>query len=108
MPARRCSICAIDYPTVGVHTCHVCGGPLSHIGDTNPDEDWETDVARKLHDEPGGDDDKVARWRLLVLLDAGYPLELADSIAAASVDLHQAVDMVGAGCPPETAARILL
>ena len=53
---------------------------------------------------------KVERWRLEVLLEAGYPLELAEQLAAAAeVDLHRAVELVTvAHCSPETAAGILL
>lgn len=51
---------------------------------------------------------KVESWRLHVLMGAGYPLHLAERIAASEVDLHRAVDLLGAGCAPETAAEILL
>jgi hypothetical protein len=52
---------------------------------------------------------RVEVWRLVQLIGAGYPNRLAEKLAAAShVDLHQAVDLVDAGCTPATAARILL
>ncbi len=51
---------------------------------------------------------KVESWRLHVLMEAGYPLHLAERIAASEVDLHHAVDLLGAGCAPGTAAEILL
>jgi hypothetical protein len=51
---------------------------------------------------------KVESWRLHVLMEGGYPLHLAERIAASEVDLHRAVDLLGAGCAPETAAEILL
>jgi hypothetical protein len=51
---------------------------------------------------------KVESWRLHVLMEAGYPLPLAERIAGSEVDLHQAVDLLAAGCTPETAAEILL
>jgi hypothetical protein len=51
---------------------------------------------------------KVESWRLHVLIEAGYPLPLAERIAASEVDLHQAVDLVLRGCKFETAAEILL
>jgi hypothetical protein len=53
--------------------------------------------------------DRVVRWRVERLLDAGY-----DGVAALligvdlTVDLHAAVDLVLAGCLPDTALRILL
>ncbi len=51
---------------------------------------------------------KVESWRLHVLLDAGYPLPLAERIAHSEADLHRAVELVLAGCRHETAAEILL
>ena len=52
---------------------------------------------------------KVQSWRLHVLIEAGYPLPLAEKIADSEVDLHRAVELVTtAGCEHETAARILL
>jgi hypothetical protein len=53
-------------------------------------------------------DAEVESWRLTVLLDAGYPPELAELIAESKADLHAAVDLLERGCPPATAARILL
>jgi hypothetical protein len=52
---------------------------------------------------------KVESWRLHVLMEAGYPLPLAERLAQSSADLHLAVELVGRrGCAPETAADILL
>ena len=51
---------------------------------------------------------KVESWRLHVLIEAGYPLPLAERVAHSSADLHQAVELVKAGCLPELATEILL
>jgi hypothetical protein len=51
---------------------------------------------------------KVEGWRLHVLMEAGYPLPLAERIAASDADLHRAVELIAAGCTAETAAEILL
>ena len=52
---------------------------------------------------------KVESWRLHVLMDAGYPLALAERVAQSEADLHEAVDIVTRrGCSPEVAAQILL
>jgi hypothetical protein len=57
------------------------------------------------HDERG----KVESWRLHVLIEAGFPLPLAERIAQSDADLHTAVDLVmRQGCSPEVAAQILL
>jgi hypothetical protein len=52
--------------------------------------------------------DKVESWRLHVLIEAGFPLSLAERVAVSEADLHTAVDLVDAGCTPKTAAEILL
>jgi hypothetical protein len=51
---------------------------------------------------------KIESWRLHVLIEAGYPLPLAEKVAHSNADLHQAVDLVQAGCLPELATQILL
>ena len=52
---------------------------------------------------------KVEGWRLHVLMEAGYPLPLAEKIARSGADLHEAVLLVtDRGCAPALAAEILL
>jgi len=51
---------------------------------------------------------KVESWRLHILLEAGYPVHLAERIAGSEVDLHDAVELLTRGCDPTTAAEILL
>jgi hypothetical protein len=51
---------------------------------------------------------KVESWRLHVLLEAGYPVHLAERLAGSEVDLHDAVEIVKRGCDHTTAAEILL
>ncbi len=51
---------------------------------------------------------KVESWRLHVLIEAGYPVSLAEKIAHSEADLHRAVELILSGCEHETAARILL
>ena len=60
--------------------------------------------------EPGQDERrKVESWRLHVLMEAGYPLPLAERLARSATDLHEAVELVAVrGCSPEIAAEILL
>jgi hypothetical protein len=52
--------------------------------------------------------EKVASWRLHVLIEAGYPLPLAERLADSGADLHRAVELVRQGCSFETAAEILI
>ena len=60
--------------------------------------------------EPGTVHDSVVfEWRLEELERAGYPTMEAFLLAAArDVDLHLAVRLLAQGCPPATAARILV
>jgi len=58
--------------------------------------------------EPQTEREKVESWRLHVLIEAGYPLPLAEKIAGSEADLHHAVELVRAGCTYQTAAEILL
>ncbi len=51
---------------------------------------------------------KVQSWRLHVLIEAGYPLAVAEQIAESEADLHDAVELVEQGCAHDTAAQILL
>ena len=57
---------------------------------------------------PQTERDKVESWRLHVLVEAGYPLTLAEKLAHSEADLHRAVELVRAGCSHDTAAEILL
>lgn len=53
--------------------------------------------------------EEVLRWRFEVLVRAGYDVGTALILAShAEVDLHEATDLLGRGCPPETALRIVL
>lgn len=51
---------------------------------------------------------KVESWRLHVLIEAGYPLPIAERLAVSEADLHVACALLGQGCGAETAAEILL
>jgi hypothetical protein len=65
----------------------------------------ELSTVEQAHDERA----KVEGWRLHVLIEAGYPLPLAERIARSGADLHEAVVLVAErGCRPEIAAEILL
>jgi hypothetical protein len=55
-----------------------------------------------------GESSKVESWRLHVLIEAGYPLPLAEKLAGSEADLHRAVELVGQGCAPATAVEILI
>jgi hypothetical protein len=59
-------------------------------------------------EQPQSEREKVESWRLHVLIEAGYPLPLAEKLAHSEADLHGAVELVGSGCDHRTAAEILL
>lgn len=53
-------------------------------------------------------DDGVTGWRAKRLLEVGFEPDLAQQLASTpGVDLHALLDLVGRGCPPRLAARIL-
>jgi hypothetical protein len=62
----------------------------------------------QITETPRDEQAKVESWRLHVLMEAGYPLHLAERIAHSHADLHHAVDLVTRGCDPETATEILV
>jgi hypothetical protein len=52
--------------------------------------------------------DRVERWRTSELMRVGFPGDDAVALAARmDVDLHDAIELVQRGCPPELAIRIL-
>jgi hypothetical protein len=52
--------------------------------------------------------ERVERWRTSELLRVGFPGDDAVALAARmDVDLHDAIELVRRGCPPELAIRIL-
>ena len=52
--------------------------------------------------------DHVERWRTAELMRVGFPGDDAVALAARTdVDLHEAIELVQRGCPPELAVRIL-
>ena len=52
--------------------------------------------------------DRVERWRTAELMRVGFAGDDAVVLAARTdVDLHQAIELVQRGCPPELAVRIL-
>ena len=52
--------------------------------------------------------ERVERWRTAELMRVGFAGDDAVALAARTeVDLHQAIELVQRGCPPELAVRIL-
>jgi hypothetical protein len=52
--------------------------------------------------------DRVERWRTAELMRVGFAGDDAVALAARlDVDLHEAIELVKRGCPPELAFRIL-
>jgi hypothetical protein len=64
-----------------------------------------TEIAEHRHQT---ERERVAGWRLHVLIEAGYPVHLAERLAHSEVDLHRAVELVEQGCNATVAAEILL
>ena len=52
--------------------------------------------------------ERVERWRTSELIRVGFPGDDAVALAARfDVDLHEAIELVERGCPPQLAIRIL-
>jgi hypothetical protein len=62
----------------------------------------------EIVEQPQTERDRVAGWRLHVLIEAGYPIHLAERLAHSDSDLHRAVELVRRGCDATVAAEILL
>jgi len=71
-------------------------------------ETTETDIELQIPVDSAGERAKVEGWRLHVLMEAGYPLHLAERLATSDADLHVCVDLLDQGCAATTAAEILL
>ena len=53
--------------------------------------------------------ERIERWRAQELVRAGFSPSHAATLAARhDVDLHFAIDLVGTGCPPDVAFKILV
>lgn len=64
--------------------------------------------ASKGHAIPPTEAQRVIAWRVSLLIDAGCPATLAQALARDSrYDLHELLELIDRGCPPELAARIL-
>lgn len=62
----------------------------------------------EIVEQQQSDRDKVASWRLHQLIEAGYPVHLAERLAHSDADLHRAVELLRSGCDSRVAAEILL
>jgi hypothetical protein len=51
---------------------------------------------------------RILRWRRAQFLALGFTLTEAQALTRAPVDLGQMRTLIGSGCPPETARRIVL
>ncbi len=58
-------------------------------------------------ESPSDEQVKVEGWRLHVLIEAGYPVEVATNLAHSQADLHRAVELLRSGCDPALAEQIL-
>ncbi len=51
---------------------------------------------------------RIHRWRRAQFIALGFTLREAQALTKAPVDLGEMRTLIGAGCPPETARRIVL
>jgi hypothetical protein len=65
-------------------------------------------MANAAYDIVETETERVERWRTSELMRVGFPGDDAVALAARfDVDLHEAIELVGRGCPPALAIRIL-
>lgn len=62
----------------------------------------------EIVEHPQSDRDKVASWRLHQLIEAGYPVHVAERLAHSDADLHRAIELLRSGCDATVAAEILI
>ena len=96
-------------PQPGVLTaCSVAG---KNSGTPRGEQGMTTQPTRPARPVPSGVEASapidVVGWRASRLLDSGFPVDLAQSLARQRVDLHALLQLVDRGCPPHLAARIL-
>lgn len=106
MSCRRCSTCGISYPPT-VSECRVCGDTTDYLSNVDPDHDWQAAVELAATG-PSAVEQQVQQWRRLQLERIGFTGLVLDILVEADTDVHRAQDLIGAGCPVETAARILI
>jgi hypothetical protein len=64
--------------------------------------------AERRRTRQGKRDAEVVSWRRQRLLDAGFSARASERLARDErVDLHDLLDLIQSGCPPEVAVRIL-
>lgn len=89
--------------------CH--GRDLTGRGKTRPLPRHQQDMRHHLTTARGcsnGPPMDVLAWRRCQLREAGFPLDVADLVAAdPRFDLHALLQLVDRGCPPDLAVRIM-
>lgn len=108
MPAHRCSVCSINFPTT-VQRCHICGTSVDYFENAVPSAEWEREVQLRSLDPTANKDTAVIGWRREELIRAGYERADAEILAERlDVDLHRAIELVRQGCAEPLALQILL
>lgn len=107
MSCRRCSRCGLHLPPSFLD-CPGCGEKTAWFSNVDPDPDWQQTVELMRAEKDARGDENVAGWRRGRLAELGFAGAMLDLLADSPVDVHRLADLVGRGCPAETAARILL
>lgn len=66
------------------------------------------ETSQLQHDDATAEEVQIRRWRRRQFLTLGFSLPEAQRLTAAPVDLGAMRKLLAAGCPRETAKRILL
>ncbi len=108
MPAERCSICGVSWPT-SYNECPGCGGETSYFSDTDPSPDWKDRLDNSmLVAMPTKTEQDIEQMRLERFQAGGLALDKAMILAADQrINLHRYEGMIRAGCDPDLAYEIL-
>jgi len=106
MAARVCGVCRLRLPNrTDMNPCPVCGAETGYDQLADPDPEIEVEVRAALHVSASRRGLLMHRRRRFVRL--GFSGAMLDMLAESSVDLHEAEDLVGRGCPLDLVPRIL-
>lgn len=100
MPAFRCSLCGINFPSH--RPCPVCAGPTAAFYNEQPDPDWEEAVERALAQREDVGYQRLVAHRTVRLLDLGFSLAQIELLPLNRPDIaHDAERLLTRGAPHE-------
>lgn len=111
MPANRCSMCGVSWPT-SHKECPLCGESTNYFSDVEPTKDWEEQIEEKERKQgaTATRTNKVTDMRFERLRKAGLDIHRAMVLAErshAECDIHGFEDLIEQGCGIDLAYDII-